>query len=106
MTTNSGFATSFSVLSEHCFDGIAIWLPAPWRIAYSNHAFRRVFAPLAEPTSGLEAMNCLVAGDRDELVALMDRLSQDPGASINQESQAFQAELRGGRPLEMRLCRV
>jgi diguanylate cyclase (GGDEF)-like protein len=105
MASNSCPDTAFPVLMAHSFDAVAVWLPAPWQVAYANPAFRRLFGLQSGSVAQLDSPDCFPAGLHAELVNLLERLSQDP-VTFYREARDFPAQMENRPALEIRLCAV
>jgi diguanylate cyclase (GGDEF)-like protein len=112
MERNLSLQQAFSSLIEQCFDGIAVWVPDPWRVVFSNAAFERFmtavpgFADGPGLDRGQSWLDSLDESSRSKVLDLMGRC-----ARVGQEPNGFEAKsarirLLDGSSMELRLCTV
>lgn len=77
MASETALDQAFFALVEQAFDGIAVWVPGPWRAVSANEAFGRLVAGPPGATVGDGPLDRLDPASRVELLAVMDRLVRD-----------------------------
>lgn len=94
----------FLAVLECAFEGIALWEPNPWRVAYANPAFWQLIGTPAEGLGSQVASSDNLPGFPVGMIDLLNRF----GDADDEQSTTF-ASLDTWferNPIEVRLCRV
>ena len=95
---------AFSSLFTCAFDGIAVWEPDPWRVAYANPTFWELIGIPAEAPGDKPASDDVPAGLRVRMADLLDRFGE-AHSSQSTVTEYLDAGL-DGKPIEVRLCQI